>query len=369
MTICHVINRLSSGGASTVVRNIVQKDNSNDHVICCLENIIEISRDDVTVPVIELHERHKFDPRTLSRLKSVLDKSEINTVHLHLPYAQILGRLAAQATDIKYIVSTQHNIPKSHHPITRYLEIFTRPFDDMTVAVSDGVQSANEDLQTYRLIRDNVTWSTIYNGINVSDFHHRVTSADPSKTQIQHNSDDGLSFLCVSRYVPQKAHTTLILAMDLVTDRIPDAELFLVGRGPLESELRQTVRNQGLSDCVTVTGYVSQERLYDYYSGADAFVLSSIKEGFGIVLIEAMAAELPVIATDIPGVNEVVVDNKTGTLVPTNNPNALADAMCSLRNSDLRNKYAEQGYHRAQERFTVEHSVQEYQRLYESLMD
>lgn len=369
MDVCHVINRLSSGGASTVVRSIAQLDNVNDHIICCLENVVEINREDVSAPIVELNERHKFDPRTFSRLRMILDHYQPDGVHLHLPYAQILGRTAAEVADIDYVISTQHNIPQSHHPVTRYLEILTRSLDDVTVAVSDGVQRANRNLQLNNLLQSQINWHTIHNGIDVDAFHQSVASANPLDTQASNSSDCGLTFLCVSRYVQQKAHTDLISAMDLLTDRIPNAELFLVGRGPLESELRQTVKDQGLEDNITVTGYVSQETLYDYYATADAFVLSSVKEGFGIVLIEAMAAELPVIATDIPGVNEVVADNQSGQLVPTNDPEALSEAMYSLLDDELRQKYAKHGYNRARNQFTVEHSVQEYQQLYRRLID
>lgn len=367
MNICHVINRLSAGGASTVVRNIVQGDAVNTHAICCLEGLIEIDEQEVTGPVTELDERFKFDPRTLVRLRRELKRNEFDCVHLHLPYAQTLGRIAARSTDVEYVISTQHNVPQSHHPITRNLELLTRWFDDATVAVSDGVRRANQDLRVNRLTEEGVKWHTIHNSIDVDEFNKQVKSADPSTLRARHDASDDLVFLTVSRYVPQKAHTDLIAAMESVVEQIPNSQLFLVGRGPLEEDIRQTVQARGLEEHVTVTGYVSEEMLNKYYAMADAFVLSSVKEGFGIVLIEAMAAELPVVATDIAGVNEVVVDGETGKLVPAGEPERLAEAMCTLQSSATRRKLAQEGYIRARNEFSVESSVEEYQKLYQSL--
>jgi len=363
--ICHLINRFSAGGASTVIQNIVNNDKGNKHTICCMEGIIEIDPDDVNSQLVSFNEKHKFDPIAFYNLMQFLKCENIDVLHLHLPYSQTVGRLAAKVSGVKCIVSTQHNIPQSHHPITRYLEFVTRRLDDLTISVSDGIKEANLRSRGNWLSGDDIKWCTVYNTINVSEFNQHVNEADPSKHESASEYDPIL--LNVSRYVKQKSHSDLISAMNIIINRYPDAHLYFVGRGPLEDQLRDEIRQKGLKDHITVTGFVTQEELFRYYSLADLFVLSSIREGFGIVLIEAMAAEIPVVATDIPGVNEVVEDGVTGKLVDKHAPKQLADAVYTILKEDLGEEYGTNGYSRTLNKFSIEQSVSKYKTLYDEV--
>jgi len=368
MNVCHVINRLSSGGAPSVVKYITNEDVENNHYVYCMEDIIEINEEDINATIVEGRERFKFNPNSIYSLYKFLHQIDCNVLHLHLPYAQTVGRLIAKIAPVNHIISTQHNIPQSHHIVTRYLELVTRCLDEVTVAVSDGVIQSNKQ-GIPKLFDKKTNWVTIYNGINVTQFNTKIENADPTQLQADEKDENELIFINVSRYIPQKSHSDMIAAMKQVVDIIPQARLFLIGRGALEEQIRNEVRKHDLEENITVTGYVTQEDLYRYYSLADAFVLSSLKEGFGIVLVEAMAAELPVVATDIPGVNEVVDDGTTGELVPINDPESLAEAMCSLRNSEVRKRYAENGYNRAKELFSVKQSASKYHNVYKSIVD
>jgi len=363
--ICHIINRFSAGGASTVIKNIVNNDPNNRHTICCMEKVIEIDPNGVNGRLVSFNEKHKFDPIALFQISKFLKQENVDILHLHLPYSQTAGRLAAKFSGTEHVISTQHNIPQSHHPVTRYLEFLTRRFDDLTISVSDGIKEANLRSRGNWLSGDNIKWRTIHNTINVSEFNQHVNKSDASK--IESASDHDPILLNVSRYVKQKSHGDLISAMKLIINRYPDAHLYFVGRGPLEDQLREEIRQKGLKNHITVTGFVTQEELFRYYSLADLFVLSSIREGFGIVLIEAMAAKIPVVATDIPGVNEVVEDGVTGKLVDKNAPKQLANAVYTILKEDLGEEYGENGYSRTLDKFSIRQSVSEYKTLYDEV--
>lgn len=365
MNIGHLINRLSSGGASTVIRNIIGRDSKNNHTICCMENVIEIDPAEIDGQIVELEEEFKFDPRAIYRLYRVLQRENFDIIHLHLPYSQTVGRLLAQFSDVDCIISTQHNVPENYHPITQSLETVSRPVDDVTVSVTDDVREASEGTQLGWLVNSHTDWITIHNGIEVSKFNKQVKQVETDTFRKEIGCGDGLVFLNVSHYIEQKAQTDLIKAMDNLVEYLPDAKLFLVGRGPLEQQLRAEVRERDLQENVTVTGYVSQNDLYRYYALADVFVLSSLSEGFGIVLIEAMAAELPVIATNVLGGREVVNHGSTGVLVSPSNPEELMEAMRSLQDIELRHQYSKNGYKRAKNEFSAEKSANEYIRLYD----
>jgi len=360
--IYHLINRFSAGGASTIIQNIVENDTENRHTICCMEGVVEVDPDNIDCEFISLNERHKFDPLALLRLVKLFMNKDIDILHLHLPYSQTVGRLAMKITDINGVISTQHNTPESHHPVTRYLEFMTRRFDDETVAVSNGIRNFNLNLVNSLIIGDNIKWNTIHNSIDVPKFNQQINKSDTSYANI-HTRDNPI-LLNVAHYIEQKSHSDLITAMNSIIDEYPDAHLFCVGRGPLKNEIKNEVSQQGLEDYITVTGFVTQEELYRYYSIADLFVLSSIREGLSIALIEAMAAELPVVATDIPGTNEIVKHNMTGKLVDKESPEQLANAVCDIKKDNLENEYGKRGYHRVISEYSVEQSVCEYKKLY-----
>ena len=118
--------------------------------------------------------------------------------------------------------------------------------------------------------------------------------------------------LAVGRLIEQKDHATLLRAFALVRRDVPDARLAILGAGPLEAATRALAAELGLGDAVTMPG---RTEIRDWLARADVFVHTSRWEGFGIVLLEAMLASLPVVATRVSAVPEIVVDGETGALV------------------------------------------------------
>lgn len=364
MRVCHVINRLSSGGAQSVVQDIVRGASDIEYTICCLEASLEYELADTDIRVLNFDEQFKFDPRMLSRLFRFLQKEQFDVLHLHLPYSQVVGRVLSRVTGVDHVVSTFHSQPDNYHPVTRTLERITRPIDTVSVAVSKGVQRAHGGEASCYDGEVSDGWCTIYNGIDVERFRSNVTNADENPLRRRYDLGDAPVFLNASRYIPAKAQKDAIRAMSHVIDEYPNAMLFIIGRGPLQDELRDEVVKLGLEDNVKIPGFASGEELYAYYSVSDGFVLPSISEGFGIVLIEAMAAGIPVVATDIPGVNEVVVDGETGRIVPAKDPEQLATGMEDIVEPTNRETYAASAFRRVKAQFDIENMSASYVDLY-----
>lgn len=367
MRVCHLINRLSSGGAQSVVIDIVENSDGIDHTICCLEPSLEHDLSDDDTRVVNFDERFKFDPRAVFRLLRFLDTEQFDVLHLHLPYSQVVGRAVSLMTGPRCVVSTFHSHPENYHPVTRWLERITRPVDSASVAVSVGVQRSHDGTERVYDGGPVDGWCTIYNGIDVEAFRSRVRAVDPTSLRRRHGVGDGPVYLNASRYVREKSQRDAILAMEELVTEQPEAMLFIVGRGPLQEELQSLVDDLGLTDNVRIPGFVMGDELFEYFAASDAFILPSITEGFGIVLVEAMAASLPVVATDIPGVNEIVVDGQTGRLVPPNDPKTLAEAMVAVVEPDARREYGEAGGERARRLFDAERTVGNYVDLYRNL--
>jgi glycosyltransferase involved in cell wall biosynthesis len=368
MQVCYLINQLAPGGAPTLLQTIVAgMDNLDINFTVCMlggdESLIS-DFEALGARAVSFHAQFKFDPRAVARLTRFIKQRDIDVLHSHLPYAQTLGRTCSLGSDVDAVVSTQHNVPDNYHPVTRLTERVTRPVDDATVAVSQGVEQAfRNDSHLFDGSLDD-GWCTIHNGIDVEKFYKAVAAADTTDIDAPVAFDD-LVFLNVSRYVPAKAQGNLIEAMAIVSAEVPDAKLLIVGWGPREGELRKLVADHGLGDVVTVTGRVPS--VHEYYALADVFVSSSIQEGLPTTHLEAMAAELPVVATAIPGVDEAVLDEETGLLVPPQKPGTLAAAMLMMVRDGKRAQYAKAGHKHVTDRFSKAVTVENHRRLYRLL--
>jgi glycosyltransferase involved in cell wall biosynthesis len=155
----------------------------------------------------------------------------------------------------------------------------------------------------------------------------------------------------VSRLIPRKGIEDLLRA--LAGNIKVEFELTVAGEGPIDAELKGLAATLGISDRVKFVGYKSPEELSQCYVDADAFVLPTRSDAFANVILEAMAAALPVIATNVGGVAEAVVDGETGLLVEPRQPDQLASAIGVLANDrNLAERYGRAGQKRALKHFT-----------------
>ncbi|WP_135535103.1 glycosyltransferase [Halostella pelagica] len=361
LKVLQLITALQYGGAENMVADLVETIDDAAFTVGYME-----AKDDLVprlvdagVTVESFDEDFRFDPRAFARLRQFLRAGSFDIVHAHLPYAQTLGRLAAASSDIGGVISTQHNVADTWHPVTRATERATRPLDTVTVAVSKGVErSFTGNAHPPNQLDDD--WCTVYNGIDVDGFRQQVNTADTAAVRDEFDLDpETLTLLNVGRYVPVKRQHEAIRAVA----RTPfDTQLLVVGDGPLKAELRALVSELGLSDRVYVTGRVTD--IEPFYAVGDVFVAPSRGEGLPITLLEAMAASLPVVATGIPGIREVVDDDITGRLYEPGDFETLRVALAELRDSSLRRDYGTAGYERAKATFSVEQMATSYAELY-----
>jgi phosphatidylinositol alpha-mannosyltransferase len=171
-------------------------------------------------------------------------------------------------------------------------------------------------------------YHVIPNGIDFQRFNSR-------QPVLEELRDSRPTVLFVGRLEKRKGLRYLLRAWPHVLERVPDARLVVVGRGrPLEGYKRFAIRQGWSASDVVFAGYVSAEDLPRYYQACDVFCAPNTgQESFGIVLLEAMAAGAPIVASDIPGYRDVVTSGVEGLLVERQNPGALADALCRLLGS------------------------------------
>jgi rhamnosyl/mannosyltransferase len=176
-------------------------------------------------------------------------------------------------------------------------------------------------------------------------------------------------FLFVGRLVYYKGLSLLLNALD----RVPAANLVIVGEGPLRKELQRKIQQNGLTGRVRLAGELPGAQLRQIMQHARALVLPSDQpsETFGVVQLEAMAAGLPVISSELPtGIAEVNLDRQTGRVVPPGDVESLAAAMAEiLADSSLARRWGEAGRHRVRQHFTLEHMIDGIEQWYGALLD
>lgn len=251
--------------------------------------------------------------------------------HTHAHFANVaanVAKLAAQLSGGTWSL-TIHGHADYGDPTTSRLadKIASAAF---TVCVSD-FGKAQAMLQTAPAFWPRI--HRVFCGIDTRRFQPAPQSANKQSYTLR--------LLTVARLSPEKGLTVLLDAMSLARTQGADVHLTIVGYGPLREALEQQAARLGLNNILIFAGAIGQDRIQSYYRNADAFVLSSFSEGLPVVLMEAMATGLPVIASRITGIPELVRENMDGLLVPPGNASALAEAICTLaRNADLRAQYA-----------------------------
>jgi len=166
--------------------------------------------------------------------------------------------------------------------------------------------------------------------------------------------------------VPHKGQRYLIEAAHLVVQKIPDARFVILGEGELREHLEHLVREHHLEKHVLLPGFRTD--VIGCIKGFDLFVMSSVTEGLGTSLLDAMACRKAIVGTRAGGIPEVVDEGRTGLLVEPRDPHQLADAILRLiQDEAMRKRMAEAGYARVRERFTVERMVADTAAVYSRL--
>jgi glycosyltransferase involved in cell wall biosynthesis len=291
-------------------------------------------------------------PRMARDVVRAVRAEQPDFVHTHLVHADVYGGIAARVLGIPTI-STRHNDDRYLLGPFRYVDrAFARPARRL-IAISDAVRRFLE-----RAGHDPAKLVTIRYGLDDLP----AAASDPTPAAAGIPAEAPLA-LAVGRLIEQKDHGTLLRAFARVRSAVPEARLAILGSGPLEAETRRLVAELGLDDAVTLPGRTD---IRDWLERADVFVHTSRWEGFGIVLLEAMLAGLPVVATRVSAVPEVVADGETGLLVEPGDDTGLADALGALLGDGARAAaLGEAGRKRARDEFSVARMTERTLAVYE----
>ena len=297
-------------------------------------------------------------PLKLRKLTHLLRDERIDLLHTHLYHADLAGRLAAKKAGVAHLVHTVHVAEKRWRPWQFSFARRMQQRCDKIVCVSDSVMawhSALADLPESR-------YQVIPNGIDVAAFARDESTRVAYRKQWGVGADETVA-LFVGRLDRQKGIDTLLAAMAKVG---PPVRLILAGDGPMRRRVEAVCRSSKGRRCQWI-GFTQDVR--GVLPAGDFFVLPSRTEGWPLALGEAMAAGLPTVTTDAPGIRDVIVRDQTGLVVPIEDPAALAEAMGRMGDdANLRQRLGATGRDRIANDFGIGAMIEGHERLYKGVV-
>lgn len=323
------------------------------------------------IKVYNIKAKRTFQIDKVLKLVSIVKKESIDIIHTHtaLP-GMIISRIAGKLTNTSVITHEHGLFPINSKPLIGKYQIwlnkFTAKFDDKSIAVSHYTK---EKLIERGMSPNKIC--VIYNGIEMPDLKN-------NKNNLKKNCYEKLDlptniFLVglIGRIDKMKGQEVLIKAIPHVIKKNPSAYFLIIGEdfkgGNYIQELKNIVEKLGINKYIEFAGY--RDDVIDLMNSFDLFVLPSFGEGLPVVILEAMAAGKPVIATSVGGNSEVVLDGETGTIIPPEDPEALTKAVIyHLENPEISKEMGRKGYDRVKENFTKKQMVEKTFQIYEEVL-
>ncbi|OAA94193.1 glycosyltransferase family 4 protein [Clostridium coskatii] len=368
--ILYLITTQQKDGPGNVLINIVNNINRTKYIPIiaymyykkdAIESIKDFVKDDIDI--VDLNMKSLFrgwlDFRVIFKIRIIIKKYHIDIIHMHLHRPIIFGTIASGKRCKK--IATIHNQEPHQNPSSAFeyvvnkLENYTLKRCDYITTVSKAVK--NSIIKCYKLNSNRI--NVIYNCINENKYSFESINL---KQKFNLNRKDVL-VASIGRLEPQKGIDCLIEASKILKENgVNNFKVLIIGEGSLEKKLRLLVKDSNLEDLIIFTGYICD--INSILDQIDIMVMSSMFEGLGLSLIEAMAHKIPCIGTNVGGIPEVIGND--GIIVDKANPVSLANAIKDLLEDDRKRKnIGERLYNRYNKVFTYKKMISEYESLYD----
>ncbi len=318
----------------------------------------ELEQAGVPVSVVPL--RSRLDPRGLWTLARWMRNQQVNLVHSHMYRSNVPATIAAHLAGVRHILCQVHNLDTWETPRQRMLDRWLMRWRTAMLAVSKGVK--RDIVSNLRCPPERVR--VLYNGVDIQEYG----SARP-EPELRHGlgiPEGHRLVVMLARLVAQKKHTRLLQALEAIREELPPTSVLLVGEGALRGGLEREVEERCLGDIVSFAGH--RNDIPQILALSDLSVVTSDREGFSNAIVESLAAGVPIVATDVGGNSEAIVDGKCGLLVKPNDLEGLARALKTILTDDtLRQRMSEGARHRAK-RFSLDRMLKETRHLYLELL-
>lgn len=316
------------------------------------------------VDVVQLPRLARVDPLLFINTYRLVKDFRPQIVHTHLFKSDFHGRLAAHLAGVPVVLSTLHSTDRwaQKFPLG-LLYGWTAKFADRLIAVSDDLSQFH---QKYTQVAAR-KFITIENGVDLEVHRYSAVARANMRTAFGIAEDEFL-FGIIGRLTPPKNHENFLSAAALIHAALPEARFVIVGDGALRNNLEARVDALGLTEVVLFTGF--RDDIPDIMSMLDVLVFSSDWEGLPVTLLEGMAAERPVVATNVGGIPAVVGESNAALLVPAADPAGLARACIRLAtDTELRLGMGQAALKRVQSAYSISAMLERTVALYQTLLE
>ncbi|MBI5555216.1 MAG: glycosyltransferase [Elusimicrobia bacterium] len=331
--IMHLTTKLELSGTEAIILGLAKyHPDKHDRITVCsltakVPYIKRLKAEGLPVYVLGMPANNLWQvgcslPVYLVKLFLLLKKEKVTILIMHSFLAGIMGRLAAVIARTPLVIRYIHNM-ELDLPSRIGVERFFKYITDYYLAVSKGVKKyaqKNAGLKDSQI-------EVIYVGVDQGVIDGIPKKLQQKRAELGFRKEDKI-IGAVGRLTEQKGLIYAIRAMPRVLQKIPQAKLLVIGNGPLRNYLGQEVERLDLQSKAIFLG--ARNDILSIFPVFDIFVLPSLWEGFPVVLMEAMLKGIPVIASQIPGVDEMILPGKTGLLVTPKDHEMLADKIISL---------------------------------------
>ncbi|MHC4886589.1 MAG: glycosyltransferase [Planctomycetota bacterium] len=365
MRILFLIDKMTPGGTQRHLRRLIRglaSAGEGVELVCLEERGLwgeELAREGISVRALGVSRWFsRLGLTAFHQLIQHIREFSPDILHCLLFDANVLGPVAARLSGVRCrVVASRRDIGfwmRWHHG---WILRVVHPWIDRYVANAKAVAEV-------RARTDHLSGAELFTVIPNAVEVARFQGGCPLRPELKIGADERV-LICVARLRPEKGQRVAVEAVAELARRGRPVRLLLVGDGPERRSLESQIDSLGLTASVHLLGH--REDVADCYATADIALLPSLSEGFPNAVLEAMAAGLPVIASDVGGMGEVIADGETGYLFPAGNAAALADGVERVQGEDrtaLRSRLAS----RLQEAFLPESEQQAYHRLYQDLL-
>ncbi len=362
--VVHLIESLDIGGIERLIETIAlgidkTKYNLSVWALSCGGRIADrLRRAGIEVRILGIDTY--YNPGNFFKLAFMFRADRVNIIHTHTYFSNTIGRIAAKIAGVKGIVTHVHSTYWEYSRRNLFVERFLSRLTDVIICCSNAVKDFvvnHEGINEQKVV-------TVYNGVYKlarQNNHTRIAEELGIK-------DSDIVIISIGSLYPNKGHDILLKALARDECRQTEVKCLIVGKGPMEAELKHTADNLGIKSNVIFAGL--REDIGNLLSVSDIFVLPSVeREGLGNAILEATSAGLPVVASNIGGIPEAVIDGKTGYLVKPADINELAKTIASLiSDEDTRHRLGIASAELYNQKFRADIMISKIEQIYDEVI-
>jgi len=302
--------------------------------------------------------RGRIDSSSFSHLLAIVKNMKIDVLHCHEPKSQLYGLFVSKLTGLP-IIATNHNWVGGTFKVRLYefLNAFYLRFFDEIVAVSNSVKKR---MTSFGIPESKI--SVIHNGIDINEYTQNVLKKPDILKNFQINQNDKIVG-SVGRLYPEKGYKYFIDAAKYTLNIMPNVHFFVAGDGPLRYELIDYTKSLGIEKKVSFIGF--RDNIASFYPFMDVYLQTSLTEGMPMAILEAMASGLPVVASDVEGIRDIISHEVDGVLV---NSRSSADIAYVIKhifdNQDDAKRLSRNARDKVIRNFSVQKMARQYEIIY-----